>query len=156
EPSSYEVVVRPFLDAYCVSCHGPKTQKADRRFDTLGPDLASRDAMELWQEIADRLDLREMPPPKAKQPEPTQTRRVIDWITSTLREAHAARASEGSRTVLRRLNRAEYNRTVRHLLCLEPLLTDPTDSFPPDETAGDLDNVGSALVTSGFLLQNYL
>ena len=27
--------IRPFLDSYCVRCHGEKKQKAKRRFDKL-------------------------------------------------------------------------------------------------------------------------
>jgi hypothetical protein len=30
-----EDVLRPFLESYCIRCHGPKAQKADRRFDDL-------------------------------------------------------------------------------------------------------------------------
>ena len=36
------------------------------------------------------------------------------------------------------------------------MLADPTESFPPDITVEHIDTVGSALVTSDFLLESYL
>ncbi len=154
--SAYASHVRPFLDTYCLSCHGPEKQKGDRRYDTLTANLSSNDTLQLWQDILDQLNRGEMPPAKAKQPEAAQTRPVIDWITATLKTAYAARKSTGGQTVLRRLNRVEYDRTVRHLLSLEDMLVDPTDSFPPDETAHHFNNIGATLVTSDFLLKQYL
>ena len=32
--------LKPFLKQHCYECHGAKTQKNDRRFDTLSPDLS--------------------------------------------------------------------------------------------------------------------
>ncbi len=153
---SYEKTVRPFLDTYCISCHGPEKQKGDRRYDTLSADLSSEAALDLWQDIVDQLNRGEMPPPKAKQPSAAHTSQVVQWATAQRLAANAARQSTGGQTVLRRLNRYEYDRSVRQLLALEPLLGDPTDSFPPDETTGNFDNIGATLITTDFLLEKQL
>lgn len=153
---AYSAHIRPFLETYCISCHGPEKQKADRRYDTLGTNLTANDILQLWQDILDMLNRGEMPPTEAKQPDGVQTKVVIDWITANLKTARVVRATTGGRTVLRRLNRVEYDRTVRHLLSLEDMLTDPTESFPPDETTHHLNNIGATLVTSDFLLKQYL
>ena len=148
--------VRPFLETYCVSCHGAKTQMADRRFDTLGPELSSEGAREHWREIVGRLNLGAMPPKGAPQPSAEERQAIIELMTARLAAVQAETKSTGAKTVLRRLNRYEYDRTIRDLLSLQDLLTDPTDVFPPDAVEEGFDNIGSALTTSDFLLTGYL
>ena len=60
--------LKPFLQKYCISCHGPEKQKNDRRFDTLATDLTTREVLEAWQEMLDQVNLGEMPPKKKTQP----------------------------------------------------------------------------------------
>lgn len=148
--------VTKFLNTHCVQCHGPEKQKGDRRFDQLPKDFSNDRSLEFWQDIVDQLNLGEMPPEKAKQPKASDVRAVVDWATDQLKRAHEARRSDAGKTVLRRLNRVEYDRTVRHLLRLEDMLVDPTDVFPPDETDEHFNNIGSALITSDFLMTHYL
>ncbi len=152
----YEDTVQPFLDTYCISCHGPEKQKGDRRYDTLGNNFRDSDSIILWQDIADLMNLGDMPPEEKKQPSADERQQVIDWITGRLEIAYAEAKSTDRKTVLRRLNRDEYDRTIRDLLRLEDTLIDPTESFPPDETEENFNNIGSALITSDFLLQGYL
>ena len=152
----YADTVQPFLDTYCISCHGPDKQKGDRRYDTLTNDFRDSESIILWQDIADLMNLGDMPPEEKKQPGTRERQKVIDWITGRLEIAYAEAKSTDRKTVLRRLNRDEYNRTVRDLLKLEDTLADPTESFPPDETEENFNNIGSALITSDFLLQGYL
>lgn len=145
-----------FLKTYCVQCHGPEKQKGDRRFDQLPRDFSDDRSLEFWQDVVDQLNLGEMPPEKAKQPTDGEVLEVVNWATDQLKRAHAARKDVAGKTVLRRLNRVEYDRTVRHLLSLEDMLADPTDVFPPDETEEHFNNIGSALITSDFLMRHYL
>lgn len=154
--SDYHDTVQPFLETYCIQCHGSEKQKADRRYDTLLNDFLDFDSITLWQDIADLLNLGDMPPEEEDQPSADERQAVVDWITSELNGAYAHHKSTDRQTVLRRLNRIEYNRTVRDLLRLQPLLLDPTESFPPDETDENFNNIGAALITSDFLLQGYL
>lgn len=156
DDSLYSDTVQPFLDTYCISCHGAEKQKGDRRYDTLANDFHDSDSIILWQDVADLLNLGDMPPEDEEQPSPEARQEVVDWITGKLSVAYEEAKSTDRKTVLRRLNRDEYNRTVRDLLKLEPVLIDPTESFPPDETEENFNNIGSALITSDFLLQGYL
>lgn len=153
---TYLESVKPFLKEYCINCHGPEKQKGDRRYDNLTNDFADPDALILWQDIVDLINLGDMPPEEEKQPTPSDRIAVVDWITGKLEVAYADHKSNDQKTVLRRLNRTEYNNTVRDLLKLEPLLIDPTESFPPDEVEENFNNIGAALITSDFLLQGYL
>ena len=55
--------------------------------------------------------------------------------------------------VLRRLNRNEYENTVRDLLGVQ---VDLKEQLPEDSSAGGFDNVGEALHLSSFLMERYL
>src|SRR5690606_30916064 len=55
--------------------------------------------------------------------------------------------------VMRRLNRQEYDNTIRDLLGLDLRLS---DAFPPDEIGFGFDHVGSALNVSPIHVEKYL
>src|SRR5712691_3167937 len=65
----------------------------------------------------------------------------------------AAQRAAQDRVVLRRLNRTEYENTVRDLLGIE---VDLKELLPLDSSAGGFDNVGEALHVSSFLMEKYL
>jgi len=147
---------RSFLKNYCVRCHSGEEPKADRDLAALDGDLSSDDALQSWQDVVDQLNLGSMPPPKAKQPTDDERQRMVETMTGRLREAIETRDAADGQTVFRRLNRYQYDRTIRDLLALEDMLADPTDAFPPDAVEEGFDNLGKTLVTSDFLLDGYL
>src|SRR5262249_42209962 len=57
------------------------------------------------------------------------------------------------RAVIRRLNRAEYNNTVRDLL---GVTFQPADDFPADVPGHGFDNIAGALTVSPVLVEKYL
>jgi hypothetical protein len=145
-----------FLSTYCIDCHGPKTQKSDRRFDGLNEAITDLKQLELWQEIVDQLKLGDMPPPKEKQPGAAEKARAIASITAGIAAARAKLATSGGHTVMRRLNRCEYQQTIGDLLSLNVQAWNPAADFPPDVKVHGFDNNGRELVTSGMLLDHYL
>ena len=146
---------REFLQEYCLRCHGEKRQKGDRRFDGLSGRPKTAADLESWQEILDQINRGSMPPEDAKQPSADERVAVAKQLTSMLQDAVNRLAPTNSATTLRRLNRYEYDRTVRDLLGVQ-LLADPTGEFPPDEAEHNFLNIGSSLVLSDFLLARYL
>ncbi|MBR00288.1 MAG: hypothetical protein CMO60_05450, partial [Verrucomicrobiales bacterium] len=154
--SRADVALKPFLENYCLQCHGAEKQKGDRRFDRLGADLKNHDDAETLQEILDQLNLGEMPPEEEKQPSSEELKTIVAELTETLQRARTAARENSGRAVLRRLNRAEYRNTIRDLFALNMVDFDPTIGFPPDDSVEGFDNVGEGLVTSDYLLQNYL
>ena len=157
----------PFLQKYCTDCHGAKTQKADRRFDHLVNDSFTNNTApgktsnflqqaELLQEILDQLNLAAMPPEEAKQPQPEEVKQMVSSLTQMMSEAETALRGNAGKVILRRLNRNEYRNTIRDLFQLPMVDFDPTTTFPSDDVTDGFDNVGEGLVTSDYLLQNYL
>lgn len=145
-----------FLDTYCTSCHGAKVKMADRRFDQLRVPVQDADTLILLQDAVDRLNLGTMPPRGAKQPPEAAKRAAIESLTAIIADGHARRVSTGAQTVLRRLNRREYLNTIGDLFGMNMSMFDPTSRFPRDQAVAHMDNVGDALVTSGYLLEQYL
>jgi hypothetical protein len=175
EADSALEVHRPFLKAHCFECHGPKKQKGEFRFDTLGTDLSELHTLESWQGILDQLNLGEMPPKKQPKPPFEEIARVIKGLTPVLQRAYAERKSTGGQAVIRRLNKFELRNTLRDLFHInhpdfDPTVVsglydfngngitahktiEPTRSFQDDEEAEGFDNIGQQLVMSDFLLK---
>lgn len=151
-----EDVLRPFLNTYCIRCHGPQAQKADRRFDELSFASTNSDEAEILEEILDQLNLATMPPEDEKQPTEAQLKSVIARLTTILAKARENARENVGKVVMRRLNRVEYRNTIRDLFQLKMVDFDPTTTFPADDSIDGFDNVGEGLVTSDYLLRNYL
>jgi hypothetical protein len=149
-------VLQSFLNSYCVKCHGPDKQKGDRRFDRLSAVESDTEDAELLQEILDQLNLAAMPPEDEIQPSEAELKTVVALLTSSLAKAREAARDNVGKVVIRRLNRAEYRNTIRDLFQLKMVDFDPTTTFPADDSTEGFDNVGEGLVTSDYLLRNYL
>ena len=124
--------------------------------DTLSFDLSDDSSLGNWQDILDQLNLGDMPPPTEPPPGDEKLADVIVEITNRIEKAHSNDRSRRTETVLRRLNRREYLNTIRDLFGFEMTMFDPTIGFPDDAIENGFDNQGDALVTSSYLLENYL
>ncbi len=155
----YAQRVRPLLQKYCFACHGDKTAKSNLRLDTLSADFRTAQATATWKEVLSRVaDQTEnaMPPRGKPRPSAAEIRELQEWIGARLAAVAAADArnqqAEG-RAQLRRLNRVEYNNTLRDLLGisldLKPLL-------PDDDAVAGFDNVGSGLQITRVHQERYL
>lgn len=93
-------------------------------------------------------------PPTGPQPPEGDRLRVADWIDETLRATACDLGEYAGPVVARRLNRTEYQNTVRDLFGLR---IDVAESFPVDGSGGErFDNNGETLFFSPLLLGRYL
>ena len=77
--------IRPFLNTYCISCHGPEEQKGKIRFDQLTASMSDRNQAELWMRMLETIEFGEMPSDSAKKfPTKAEARLVQDWISLAL------------------------------------------------------------------------
>lgn len=146
----FSKITQPFIEQHCISCHGPKRQKGELRLDTLPNDFSDPSTAEKWSEVLNTVNSHEMPPEDEDQPTPESAGAFTDWLALELGRAEIAKRSSG--TILRRMNRAEYNNTIRDLLGLD---FDAAESFPQDPPAGGFDNIGQALTISPLHLELY-
>lgn len=145
--------VRSFFDQYCIKCHNEEKAKGDLRLDDLKPAFDDRATLTIWQHVLEKIETGEMPPKSKPRPPEKELRVAADWIADQVKVATAKLRETEGRVVLRRMNRNEYENTVRDLLGVEVRLR---DLLPQDASAAGFDNVGDALHTSSFLLERYL
>jgi hypothetical protein len=150
EDAAFKAAVQPFLDAHCVACHGPDKQKAKLRLDTLSGDFANVATMSKWAEVLNQVNAHQMPPEDEPQPEVEVAGKFAQRVEEELAKAEIAKRS--TQVVMRRMNRTEYNHTIRDLVGLD---FHPADKFPEDPPAGGFDNIGQALTLSPMQIELY-
>jgi hypothetical protein len=149
ESKLFDEQIRPFLVRHCRDCHGPEKPKGDFNLDRLTPVFSSEPNRERWQQILKRVKAGEMPPKSKPRPPEKDVQVLADWIGG---RAAGHRSTEG-RVVLRRLNRVEYENTIRDLLGVP---VDLKEALPLDTPANGFDNAAEALHVSSFLMERYL
>jgi mono/diheme cytochrome c family protein len=143
---------QPFLREFCVSCHGSDVAKGNLRLDQLDTDVSQRSNHERWRHILNRVRSGEMPPLGNPQPSKLQITSFLRALAANLDSAAIANRSDG-RVILRRLNRVEYENTVRDLFDVDVSVR---DMLPEDTISHGFDNVGEALNVSPVLIERYL
>ena len=150
---TFEDAVRPFLAEHCAACHGERMQMADLRLDGFSSEREALRQPDIWTDVLRMTRSGKMPPPGSPAPDPAAVRAVTDWIGSRLAQLEARREPRPGRVTARRLNRAEYNNTVRDLLGVD---LRPADSFPVDDSGYGFDNIADVLSVSPLLMEKYV
>ncbi len=147
--------VRPFMQTYCVSCHGKVKPQAQLDL-TAYASLASvaRDYPH-WSLVLEKLDAKQMPPPSVgKQPSAPQREAVIAWIRAVRQYEALRNAGDPGPVTARRLSNAEYDYTIRDLTGQD---LRPTREFPVDPANQEgFDNSGESLTFSSGLMKKYM
>ncbi|MDF1739075.1 MAG: DUF1592 domain-containing protein [Verrucomicrobiales bacterium] len=138
--------IKPFLERYCIDCHGETKQKGEVRLD----DFDAIDGA-LWSTIYDQIHYRDMPPEDELQPSEAELASVATLVEKISRDDEFSIA-----TGYRRLNRREYANTVRDLLGLKKGLYDPAARVFEEEIEHGFDTNAEKLVISNELLLEYL
>ena len=150
--NDYQTSIRPVLVEYCGTCHSAGTDNRIRFLEAISADSVAKEPS-LWRNVAMQLRNRTMPP-SGPQPSEGDRMRVADWIDSTLRAGACDLGVYAGPVTVRRLNRAEYQNTVRDLFG-RPI--DVAELFPVDGSGGEgFDNNGETLFLSPLLAERYL
>jgi len=154
KPAAVTAEVKSFVAARCLDCHDDATSEAGVSLEALGDSVADASAAG-WLRALEQIERGTMPPPTEKQPEAAERQAVALALEQAV-VAHARSRPAGEATVLRRLNRTEYRRTLEDLLHLDLSGRDPTVEFPEDTRVHGFASNGERLVTSSFLMRQYL
>ena len=149
--AAYEKQVKPLLARYCYDCHGDAKQKADLTLQTYRDAASVTNDRKTWEKVLANLRNREMPP--QNKPQPTQAERdfLAAWIEGEIFDTDCTNPDPG-RVTIRRLNRAEYNHTIRDLVGVK---FQPADDFPADDSGYGFDNIGDVLSLPPILFEKY-
>ncbi len=153
-PDPFQKQVLPLLERYCVDCHGKEEPEAGIVLDRYGSqETAVKERGRTWLRVRDAVQGGLMPPSDQPQPSLEERDRIVGWIENEYLAANCGQQGGSPAVVMRRLNRQEYNNTIRDLLGVDLRLA---DAFPPDEISFGFDNVGSALNISPAHVEKYL
>ncbi|MEM9368400.1 MAG: DUF1587 domain-containing protein, partial [Planctomycetota bacterium] len=144
--------VTAFARAYCVECHGAKSQDGDLRLDALPWRLMESEPRERWELVRDYVAEGDMPPAEARKHPSDRRRREFLATLDAAFEAADRQASVGG-TPIRRLNRNEYLNSVRDLFGMR-MIKLPV-SFPDDATHAEFDTMPSGLFLSPAVMESY-
>ena len=149
---SFERDVKPVVAKYCLGCHAGEDAAAGLDLSQFKDVSQVLKDGETWELVAQNVGASHMPPKKQPQPTPEQRDRLVAWIESSLSQAYCNLDDPG-RVTLRRLNREEYNNSVRDLF---GVTSRPADAFPSDDIGYGFDNIGDVLSMSPLLMEKYL
>jgi hypothetical protein len=131
ESPSFEKDVRPILANHCFKCHSENKPKAGINLAAAVAAKTPATQRKLWKQVAHQIDSLEMPPADQAPIPGEQRELVLRWLKDVTRVVDT---SDPGRAPLRRLSRAEYNRTLRHLLGVDADVADLVGI--PDEAVG--------------------
>jgi hypothetical protein len=147
-----ETGLQAFVQANCNGCHNPKVTSGGVNFSLYTEPKTFVQNRDVWRRVLARLKAAEMPPPGSPKPPATDVTAVTNWLESEFARQDRATKPDTGRVAARRLNRADYNNTVRDLLGID---IHPADDFPQDQAAYGFDDISDALNMSSALLEKY-
>lgn len=144
--------LQPFLQSYCIECHGPDKQKGQIRFDQTDWKITDNDTAQRWQDVLDQLNGGDMPPEDEKQPTHAEMAAALDSITGSVLSARKRLTDHGGEIKMRRLNQREYAATMRDLFGFDVSRHD----IPDDGEIATFDTVGDEQYFTSAHFEKYL
>jgi hypothetical protein len=151
--AEFSAMAEPLMAQYCGDCHTGDYAESGFDYQELrgGDDFQVDRAT--WKDVLRRLRAGDMPPADMDQPTDDERQQLVDWIATKLDMVDCSGDVDPGRVTLRRLNREQYENTIRDLLGVR---YDSNELFPPDELAYGFDNNGDVLTISPLLFEKYL
>src|SRR5689334_15334767 len=122
--------VPAFVRAHCADCHDAKTHEGGLDLTSLAVDPARPENFARWVKVHDRVQKGEMPPADSKRLPAAAQAEFLQDLSATLIAADRTRVTTEGRAIARRINRYEYENTLRDLLALPYLRV--KDFLPED------------------------
>ncbi|MFZ9460656.1 MAG: DUF1592 domain-containing protein [Opitutales bacterium] len=146
--------VVPFLDKYCYECHDAELAKGHLNLEGFKDDSRFFRDQRIWREVVNQVASGEMPPAKKKtRPSSAEIEALQTSVHKLLAAAIAKAKTDPGDVTIRRLNRAEFNHTIRDLCFLDENFS---ADFPADDTGYGFDNIGDVLTFSPVHLERFL
>src|SRR5207253_10334136 len=125
KPLDFTKDIRPILEKHCFDCHNEKKHKGDLNITTFDTLEKIHTAQETWQTILERVQAFEMPPEGSKKDLSFDSQgKLVRWLKTLPKperpdcdQIASDRNANFFRgyVMSRRINRAAYANTIRHL-----------------------------------------
>lgn len=106
----------PFLKSHCYGCHNGNVKQGGLDLSGLKFDVNDSKTTAIWIKVHDRVEAREMPPKGAAVPTEASRAAFLQSVAAPIVQSETDRAKREGRAVWRRMNRYEYENTLRDLL----------------------------------------
>jgi mono/diheme cytochrome c family protein len=153
EPAGFEQPIAGLLTQFCIGCHGHDDPSG-------GVDLSKAVSRadiyhqgRTWNKAVRVIRDQSMPPKSEPGPADAERKVLADWIESALRDVDCSAERETGRVTIRRLNRVEYQNTIRDLLDIE---IDASRDLGSDPAGNGFDNQGDTLFIPPVLMEKYV
>jgi hypothetical protein len=141
------------LQKFCIECHNADYREAELDLSPFVDMSHAKANPELWSRVLQMVRFGAMPPEDSPMPSESERRRLGDAIDQAVFNVTCDLHPKAGRVTARRLNRVEYNYTIRDLFGVE---IDVTGDFPSDEVGGGFDNNADVLAMPPMLFEKYL
>ena len=143
-----------FTDRHCSSCHNDVDKEGG--LDLTGVGFRPGEAANFltWVKVHDRIRAGEMPPKDKKRPAATELKSFVTALESSLVAVEREAVAHEGRAARRRMNRTEYEHSLRDLLSAPLLLVQ--GQLPEDGEAFRFNKVGGALDVSYVHMARYM
>jgi hypothetical protein len=147
------VKLKPFLESHCISCHSNDNKSGGLNLEQHLRSSLDEQSLAKWVRIHDRVQSGEMPPAKRPRPKSSDTQEMLNEVGQLISKVQLQEQATSGRSTLRRLNRTEYENTLRDLLDLPALRV--KELLPEDGRVLGYDRSATALDISPILLSKY-
>lgn len=151
--NEYRTEIVPLIKKFCIECHATGNAEAEVALDRYKTTQMIVNDQKTWQHIVTMIKSGAMPPEDSPQPSSAERTRLVEWLEQTMYYVDCTGAPDPGRVTIRRLNRAEYNNTIRDML---GVTFKPADDFPSDDVGSGFDNIGDVLSLPPLLMEKYL
>jgi cytochrome c553 len=150
---SFNKTIQPFLATNCYMCHNSGLKSGELNLEAYKASTSITQDRDRWEKVLQKLRTGEMPPKGMPRPDRAEVELVCRLIESEFERGDQSAKPDPGRVTARRLNRTEYNNSVRDLLGVD---LRPADDFPQDDSGYGFDNIGDVLSLSPVLMEKYL
>ncbi|QDT36581.1 DUF1592 domain-containing protein [Stratiformator vulcanicus] len=153
DPEGFRQQVVPFVSRHCLDCHNAEEAEGELNLSRFAKVDDLLDNRKVWENVLGQLKAGAMPPDGMPRPEAEQLNAVVRWLDLAVVYVDPTQPADPGRVTVRRLNRTEYNNTIRDLFGVSLPLA---DEFPEDDVGYGFDNIGDVLSVSPLRMEQYL
>ncbi len=146
--------IASFLETHCQACHEGDSAEGGLDLSLLAFEPQTESNFDRWVKIYDRVESGEMPPEQESELAAPERQRFTAQLYAVLVSAEKRRLGNEGRVVRRRMNRYEFENTLRDLFAIPVLET--RNFLPEDRVAFGFNKIGAALDMSHVQLSRYL
>ena len=151
--SGFDRDVKPVIAGTCAPCHNASLTSGGLNLVALNSANTVAAQQEVWEKIVQKVRSGEMPPKGVPRPPQATMEAMFLSVERLLDQASRNAPKDPGRVTVRRLNRNEYENSVRDLLGVK---FRAADDFPSDDSGEGFDNLADVLSISPLLMEKYV